>query len=207
MPRPPARTEPTADEIHAFLAAWPPGIARLQREDGGDAYGLLMRRAEEVVWATAGRFEAPVDPVDLAERASRAVLEALAAAEPPVGAAAWVRPEPSGLGVGVAVFAFGEDEPERPGAGRRGVAEALLDAVAAAVDAPLVERGPVPYEALGTFRLEALRTEAGLLWVDPSPRPADDPAWDALGLEEVVHLPSVGFVDETGETAQTDETS
>ena len=193
------RTEPTADDNNAFLACWPPGIARLETEQG-DAYGLVMRKGEARVWASAATWPASDDAPSQADAVAAAVLTVLAETDgAPLGAAAFVRPAGSSLEVGVAVFAFAEGS-TRPGADRPEHAQAVFDAVAERVGEPLGAAQAVPYDELGRFHLEAMASSAGVLLVSPQVRAASDPTWAGIAQQEFVHFPSVGFVDESDDT-------
>lgn len=196
------RTQATPDELSAFLSAWPPGIGRLEDEGGADLYGLLMRRGADVVWCNAAVFDAVDDAMDLAERASRAVVGTLVeGTRSPMGAAAFVRESAEGLRVGVAVFAFSDDAEDTPGAGHADEARALIDAVAQIVSVPISRIQAVPYDQIGTYRLQVMVTSAGLAYVSRLlPDPADQ-LWHVLGgRTDVVHLPCVGFVDDSPES-------
>lgn len=195
------RTEPTADDTTAFLACWPPGIARLQT-DSGDLFGLVMRRGDAVVWATAATWPAGDDASSLANAAAASLLSVLSATEhAPLGAAAFVRQVGESLEAGVAVFAF-EEGSVQPGADRREHAQAVLDGVSAKVGTALGPASATPYDALGRFHLEAMASAAGLLIVSPQVRGTSDAAWQAVAGDEVAHFPSVGFVDESDDEAE-----
>jgi hypothetical protein len=198
MTTPALRTEATPDELSAFLLAWPPGIGRLEDEEGADLFGLLMRRGEDVVWCNAGVFDAVADPMDLAERASRAVVGNLAeGTRSPMGAAAFVREAGDDYRVGVAVFAFSDDAVDQPGAGCGEEARALVDAVAQTVGVPISGIRPVPYDQIGTYRLQLMVTSAGLAYVSRTLPAEKDDMWHVLrNRTDIVHLPCVGFVDD-----------
>jgi hypothetical protein len=198
MTTPPLRTEATPDELSAFLSAWPPGIGRLEDEEGADLYGLLMRRGEDVVWCNAGVFDAVDDPMDLAERASRAVVGHLVeGTSSPMAAAAFVRKAGEEYRVGIAVFAFSDDAADKPGSGHAEEARALVDAVAQTVGVPISGIRPVPYDQIGTYRLQMMVTSAGLAYVSRTLPPEKDDLWHVLGNRtDLVHLACVGFVDD-----------
>lgn len=198
MTTPALRIEPTPDELSAFLSAWPPGIGRLEDEEGADLYGLLMRRGEDVVWCNAAVFDAVEDPMDLAERASRAVVGNLVeGTRSPMAAAAFVRKAGDAYRVGLAVFAFSDDAADQPGAGHAEEARALVDAVAQTVGVPISGIRPMPYDQIGTYRLQFMVTTVGFAYVSRSLPPENDDLWHVLSNRtDLVHLPCVGFVDD-----------
>lgn len=187
------RTDATQDELTAFLTSWPPGIGRLETEDG-DLYGLLIRRGDDVVWCHAAVFTDTADVMDLAERASHAVVEALVHADDaPLAATAFVVGEGDSLRAGVAVIAFADDAPEHPGAARAPVAQALVSRVSATVAANPSALRAVPIDEIGTYRLQAMVTTTGLVWVARTP--PDSLLKDVLP-DDLLHLPCVAFAEE-----------
>ncbi len=199
MPRPTVRTDVQPDDLAAFLASWPPGLTRLETEEGVDVYGIVLRRGDGTVWGTAATWPPGDDAADRADEAARAVLIALAQHEgEPLAAAAFVRPHGDTLEAGVVVFAF-DGASATPGADRPVEAAALLRQVADRVGAPLSVSVPTPFDRLGRFHLEAVASHIGLLMVPVGLREDDDPVWEELGelgVFDIPHLPSVGFVEE-----------
>ena len=200
MPRPVIVTEPSPEHLRAFLASWPPGIGRLQTTEG-DVFGLLMRRGPDVVWCRAGMFDAVDDPFELADRAARAVLCAMAdRRDETFGATAFMVGEEGAERVGIAVFTFDEATGDTPGAGGGERADGFARAVAQVLGVSLGEMAPRPYDTIGTYRLQGMATAQGLLFVGRVLPDDDDPVWQEWPSDApIVHLPSVGFVEEASE--------
>jgi hypothetical protein len=199
MSRPTVRTQIDPDDLAAFLASWPPGLTRLETEEGTDVYGIILRRGDGTVWGTAATWAPGDHAFDQADHAARAVLVALAKHRgEPLAAAAFVRPNGDAFEAGVVVFAF-DGSSSTPGAERPIEAESLLRGVAERVGAPLSASTPTPFDALGRFHLEGIASHRGLLLVPVGLRDDDDPVWAELfdaGVVSAPHLPSVGFVEE-----------
>ncbi len=198
-------TEPTEEDLHAFLAAWPPGVAKLDTEHESQVYGLLMRSGTDRVWCTRAVWTDEVDPPERADAAARAVLRALQNHDgEAMAAAAFVREHKGAVQAGVAVFAFAEGG-SLPGASRHEEAVALLTAVSDDIGVALEDVAMESYEAIGQFHLEAFHTSRGLMFVAIGLRPEDDPVWADLNLTTALHFPSVGFVDDSPESDEQPE--